>query len=99
MKIDIFQIGVTDVLNFAIYSKEIENSQDDKELLRDIFVTKKDALKALYNAKSNNFSVYLTYETTNEFCDLMQIVSFLNDFGKGFILEITLNHSFVVSEE
>lgn len=99
MQIDIFQLGVTDVLNFAIYSKKIENLQEDKDLLRDILVTKKEALNALLNAKSNNFAIHLSFETTEDFCDLMQIVSFLNDFGKGFILEITLNNSYVISEE
>lgn len=99
MKIDIFQLGITDTLNFAIYSKEIDELLEDKELLREIFVTKKEALKAIFNAKGSNFSVYLFFETSNEFCDLMQIVSFLNDYAKGIILEITLNNEFIVSEE
>lgn len=99
MKIDIFQLGVTDTLNFAIFSKEIDELLDDKELLQEIFITKREALKALFNAKGNNFSVYLFFDTANDFCDLMQIVSFLNDYSKGFILQVTLNNEYVISEE
>lgn len=99
MQIDIFQIGVTDVLNFAIFSKEIDVTLLDSELLKEIFTTKKEALKALHTAKGYNFSIYLFFETSNEFCDLMQIVSFLNDYAKGVILEVILNNEYVIKEE
>lgn len=99
MKIDIFQLSVTDTLNFAIYSKNIEELQDDKDLLRDIFITKREALQAIQNAKGNNFSIYLFFETCNDFCDLMNIVSFLNDYAKGFILQVVLNNEYIASEE
>lgn len=98
MKIDIFQLGVTDIANFAIYSKEIDDTLEDSLLLREILITKKEALKALFKAKGNNFSIYLFFETLEEFCDLMQIVSFLNDYANGFILQIILNNDYEVTE-
>lgn len=99
MKIEIFRLGITNISNFVIYSKEIEDLQEDKDLLRDIFIIKREALQALFNAKSYNFAIHLFFQTTNDFCDLMDIVSFLNNYAKGFIMQITLNNKFEVSEE
>lgn len=98
MKIDIFQLSVTDTLNFAIFSKEIDNTLIDSELLKEILITKREALKALHKAKGYNFAIYLFFETCSEFCDLMSIVAFLNDYANSFIMQIVLNNNYDIIE-